>query len=72
MKKWKINSWRNHPVKHIPEYKDQDELNLVLSKLKNFPPLVFAGETRHLKNNWLMLLTEKLSCFKEETVPAGI
>ena len=49
MKKWKVNSWRNYPVKHIPEYEDENELNLVLSKLKNFPPLVFAGETRHLK-----------------------
>ena len=25
------------------------ELDMVLNKLKNFPPLVFAGETRHLK-----------------------
>ena len=33
MKKWKVNSWRNYPVKHIPEYKDENELNLVLSKL---------------------------------------
>ena len=23
MKKWKINSWRIYPVKHIPEYKDE-------------------------------------------------
>ena len=50
MKKWKPNSWRNYPVKHIPDYKDEKELNIVLSKLKNFPPLVFAGETRHLKD----------------------
>ena len=50
MKKWKVNSWRNHPVKHIPDYKDKEELSLVLNKLKNFPPLVFAGETRHLKD----------------------
>ena len=49
MKKWKLNSWRNYPVKHIPEYKDEKELNMVLGKIKNFPPLVFAGETRHLK-----------------------
>ena len=54
MKKWKANSWRNHPVKHIPEYKDEEELNLVLNKLKNFPPLVFAGETRHLKDQLLI------------------
>ena len=50
MKKWKANSWRNYPVKHIPNYKDEKELNVVLNKLKNFPPLVFAGETRHLKD----------------------
>ena len=49
MKNWKINSWRNYPVKHIPEYPDQKDLDGVLSKIKNFPPLVFAGETRHLK-----------------------
>jgi len=49
MKKWKTNSWRNYPVKHIPEYPDKKELDMVLGKLKNFPPLVFAGETRHLK-----------------------
>ncbi len=49
MKKWKTNSWRNHPVKHIPTYEDERELNSVLNKLKTFPPLVFARETRHLK-----------------------
>jgi len=49
MKKWKINSWRNYPVKHIPKYGDGKELNKVLNKIKSFPPLVFAGETRHLK-----------------------
>ena len=48
MKKWKINSWRNFPVKHVPKYEDEKDLNLVLNKLKTFPPLVFAGETRHL------------------------
>ena len=50
MKKWKINSWRNYPVKHIPKYEDVKELNMVLNKIKTFPPLVFAGETRHLKD----------------------
>ena len=49
MKKWKINSWRNYPVKHIPKYDDEKDLNLVLNKIKSFPPLVFAGETTHLK-----------------------
>ena len=50
MKNWKINSWRKYPVKHIPSYEDEKELNNVLGKIKTFPPLVFAGETRHLKD----------------------
>ena len=49
MKNWKINSWRKYPVKHIPEYPDKKGLDQVLDKIKTFPPLVFAGETRHLK-----------------------
>ena len=49
MKNWKINSWRKYPVKHIPEYPDKKELDQVLDKIRTFPPLVFAGETRHLK-----------------------
>ena len=50
MKNWKPNSWRKYPVKHVPTYNDEKELNQVLSKIKSFPPLVFAGETRHLKD----------------------
>ena len=68
MKKWKVNSWRNYPVKHIPKYEDENELNLVLSKLKDFPPLVFAGETRHLKDQLATLSMEKHFCCKVETV----
>ena len=49
MKNWKINSWRKYPVKHIPDYPDKKELDQVLDKIRTFPPLVFAGETRHLK-----------------------
>ena len=51
MKKWKLNNWKNYPVKHIPQYEDQKELDLVLKKIQGFPPLVFAGETRSLKKN---------------------
>ena len=50
MKNWKVNSWRKYPVKHIPSYDDEKELNMVLNKLKSSPPLVCAGETRHLKD----------------------
>ena len=51
MKKWSLNSWRNYPVKHIPKYEDEKELDKVLKKVSSFPPLVFAGETRTLKKS---------------------
>ena len=51
MKNWTLNSWKNFPVKHIPKYEDEKQLNMVLNKIKNFPPLVFAGETRSLKKS---------------------
>ena len=50
MKNWKKNSWRRYPVKHIPEYPNKKEFDIVLDKIGTFPPLVFAGETRHLKD----------------------
>ena len=68
MKKWKPNSWRNYPVKHIPKYEDEKELNTVLNKIKSFPPLVFAGETKHLKEQLANVVDGKAFYFKEETV----
>ncbi len=47
---WSPSSWRNKPILQQPTYPSQDELNRVLSELKNCPPLVFAGEARSLKN----------------------
>ena len=49
MKKWSLNSWTKYPAKHLPVYQDKKELDLVLSKIKKYPPLVFAGESRSLK-----------------------
>ena len=68
MKNWKKNSWRKYPVKHIPEYPDKKELGMVLDKMSKFPPLVFAGETRHLKNQLADVVDGKLLYFKEEIV----
>ncbi len=51
MKKWTLNSWKNYPAKHLPEYRDKKELDLVLGKIKKYPPLVFAGESRSLKKS---------------------
>ncbi len=49
MKKWNLNSWTKFPAKHLPVSQDNKELELVLSKIKKYPPLVFAGESRSLK-----------------------
>ena len=64
MKNWKLNSWRKYPAKHQPIYKDEKELDIVLNKLKTFPPLVFAGETRHLKNQLSEIIDRKRTEYK--------
>ena len=47
---WTPSSWRARPAKHIPEdYPDLDHLKDVEQRLAAFPPLVFAGEVRTLK-----------------------
>lgn len=49
---WTPNSWRAKPAKHIPEdYPDTSALADAEARLKAFPPLVFAGEVRRLKQN---------------------
>ena len=50
MTKWTPSSWRSKPALHIPEdYPDWDHLSRVEKTLKGYPPLVFAGEARRLK-----------------------
>lgn len=48
---WNPASWRNKPILQVPEYPDQAKLEQTESRLSKFPPLVFAGEARALKNN---------------------
>ncbi len=45
---WKPNSWRDKPARHIPTYSNDEELGVAREKLSNFPPLIFAGESRNL------------------------
>ncbi len=50
MTKWTPSTWRKKPAKHIPEdYPDIAHLAEVEATLKGYPPLVFAGEARRLK-----------------------
>ena len=48
---WQTDSWRQYKAKHIPKYPDMDHLADVEKTLKDFPPLVFAGEVRSLKKS---------------------
>ena len=46
---WTPATWRNKPILQVPDYPDQEALARVERTLKDFPPLVFAGEARRLK-----------------------
>ncbi len=49
--KWSPNSWKNFTLKHLPVYLSQDDLTNATDQLKQFPPLVFAGEVRALNRS---------------------
>ncbi len=47
--KWTPKSWRTHDGQQMPEYRDAARLASAEETLRNFPPLVFAGEARQLQ-----------------------
>lgn len=49
-KNWTPHSWRNMPIKQVPSYPDAQALADVENRLRSYPPLVFAGEARKLKD----------------------
>ncbi len=46
---WSPTSWREKPILQQPTYPNKDELKRVLKELGDYPPLVFAGEAKRLK-----------------------
>src|SRR3989339_1777034 len=46
---WTPKSWRTKPVVQMPVYPDAAKLEAAENRLRNYPPLVFAGEARKLK-----------------------
>ncbi len=54
---WSPAGWREKPVKQFPEYPDPAALDLVIDKIRNFPPLVFAGEVLEMRRK-LALVAE--------------
>lgn len=51
MGNWNRSSWRDMPIKQQPTYPNQAHLEEVEALLRNYPPLVFAGEARNLKKS---------------------
>lgn len=47
---WTPEGWRSKPVLQVPAYPDVKALKAVEEQLRGFPPLVFAGEARNLKD----------------------
>jgi 3-deoxy-7-phosphoheptulonate synthase len=45
---WSPDSWRTKQISQMPEYPDAAKLKTVEDTLRNYPPLVFAGEARRL------------------------
>lgn len=49
---WQKTSWRRFPIKQHPTYTDKAELESIERELASYPPLVFAGEARSLKERF--------------------
>ena len=49
MSNWDKSGWRAKPRVQMPEYTDQAALTAVEAQLAKYPPLVFAGECRRMK-----------------------
>jgi len=47
---WTPASWRDCPIRQVPSYPDAAKLASMEARLSRFPPLVFAGEARRLKD----------------------
>ena len=46
---WTPETWRDRPIRQAPTYPDATALAAAETRLKAYPPLVFAGEARRLK-----------------------
>ncbi len=46
---WSPSSWRDHPTLQQPEWESEHELEKVLARIRQLPPLVSMGEVEALK-----------------------
>jgi 3-deoxy-7-phosphoheptulonate synthase len=47
---WSPEGWRDRPIRQAPTYPDPAALEAAEARLRRYPPLVFAGEARRLKD----------------------
>jgi len=45
---WAPDSWTRQEARQLPDYPDAAALHAATEQLRSYPPLVFAGEARHL------------------------
>ncbi|MEK7821174.1 MAG: 3-deoxy-7-phosphoheptulonate synthase class II [Pseudomonadota bacterium] len=50
IKTWYPETWRAKPVEQVPDYPDAAALKAAETEIRRYPPLVFAGEARNLKD----------------------
>ena len=48
---WSPDSWRGYEARQLPKYGNAQELRSVETELRSYPPLVFAGEARQLRED---------------------
>ncbi len=48
---WAPDSWTRHEARQLPDYPDQNALAAACRQVSSYPPLVFAGEARHLTSD---------------------
>jgi len=47
---WSPEAWQDYPSQQIPTYENITILNEIKQEMKNYQPLVYAGEIRQLRN----------------------
>ena len=50
MRNWKPDSWRRAEARQLPLWPDPAKAQAVEAEMRSYPPLVFAGEARELKD----------------------
>lgn len=57
---WHKSSWHSFPIKQQPQWPDKNELLKILKDLSQLPAIVFAGESRMLKNELAKVSEDKV------------